>query len=165
MSGIFSDGFGYWLSGLLDGEGSFQIVPNRPGFICRAQIGLRADDSSIIEEIARTTGLGRVLLNRRPSGNPNRKPLSLWRVDRKSDCQALVVILDYYPLRTKKVRDYALWKEAVEIMASMTGVVSAGKPRDWEEVRGLKERLTDVRRYPDLLDPPMEVRSPVRPGA
>ena len=155
---LSSDGFGFWLAGLIDGEGSFTITPNRPGFTCRLTLGLRDDDSEILTEIRDRTGLGRVLLHKRSGGN--RQPLSLWRVERKADCQALCAILDAFPLRSKKSKDYAIWREAVDLMAAMTGAVGPGQPRDWSAVAELKEKLADVRRHPNLLQQSRMAGSP-----
>jgi hypothetical protein len=58
------DGFGHWLAGFADGEGSFNIGhpkrPAAPSYNCSFSIGLRIDDLPILEEIERRTGIGRL---------------------------------------------------------------------------------------------------------
>lgn len=157
MDSLSLDGFGYWLSGLIDGEGSFQIVPNRPGFVCRFGIGLRDDDRPVIARISERTELGKIIVQRRGYGSSNRKPLAIWRIERKDECQKLVELLDLYPLRSKKARDFSIWRQAVTGMALMPP--PNGRPRNWDEIKRLKQELADVRRHPDLLDPPLEGRS------
>ena len=109
------DAYGHWLAGLIDGEGSFVIAKGgrlnfcKPGF----RLALRADDGPLLEEVRGVTGIGtlhRVELANRPE---NARPQIVWQVGSRADCAALVVILDHYPLRSKKRRDYDVWRAAV----------------------------------------------------
>jgi hypothetical protein len=148
---LAQDGFGFWLAGLIDGEGSFQIAANRPtGFCCCMDLVLRADDASVLLAIQARTEIGTIVSRRAHANHDgyNRKPSTHWRVYRKEHCQALVSILDTFPLRTKKARDYAIWREAVETMAAMVGPPRRGHAWDWTAIGDLRERLIAARAYP-----------------
>ena len=116
------DGFGHWLAGFIDGEGCFGIA-QRQGekhnssiyYFCFMSIKLRDDDRSIIEEIRCRTGIGSIYVNKARS---NSKTGIQWLIINKSDCLSLVEILDKYPLRAKKSKDYAIWREAVLLWVS-----------------------------------------------
>ncbi len=115
---MIDDAFGHWLAGLFDGEGCFTITARgrgRGSFAPSFTLCLREDDSEIVDEIARATGLGRVyhVVHRRP-GVRDRFRVE-WKVYRKDDVAALARLLDRYPLRSKKARDFLLWREAVRI--------------------------------------------------
>jgi LAGLIDADG endonuclease len=112
--------FRSWLSGFLDGDGTFQIQRSGRGvqsFSCRCELRLRRDDSPVVYRIKRVTGLGRVF-TREPSPNdsPGSKPTIVWRVSANADCAALVEILDCHPLLGKSIRDYMIWREAVLLL-------------------------------------------------
>lgn len=151
LDSLASDGFGHWLAGLIDGEGSFTISPNRPGFVCRLSISLRADDSQILYLIAERTGIGK--MNAKSCSvrdGARRRPQTLWRVQTKADCGTVVSILDVFPLRAKKARDYAIWREAVMVMAQMQPVHAVYWQRralDWARVSELKQQLAEAREY------------------
>jgi hypothetical protein len=107
------DDFGHWLAGFIDGEGSFVILRPTTGnrWSLRFQLTLRADDLPIIEEIHRRTGLGIVFVRGPYGKNPN--PDAIWLVNKIAHMRRLVEIFDRYPLRAKKARDFAIWREGV----------------------------------------------------
>ena len=137
---MISDDFGYWLAGLIDGEGCFHIkrVGGAGGsLICTMIVGLRVDDRPILEEVRQATGIGALYEARRPSCT-----LLRWEVTRKAECVELISILDRYPLRTRKARDYALWREAVNTWQ----LVVARRRADWTRMAELKVELEHGRR-------------------
>lgn len=73
-------------------------------------LSLRDDDSAILEEVAQRTGMGSINARSRKAGS---NPQKRWRVRGKKDRQILIDLLDRYPLRSKKKRDFLLWREAV----------------------------------------------------
>lgn len=117
--------FGYWLAGLIDGEGCFVIAHRQQGgsdyYSPTFSLKMRDDDGEILRLIHQTTGLGRLYHLTRQPGNPQ----ITWDVIRKQDMLALVGILDEYPLRTRKRKDYLVWKEAVFTYADGSGRSSA----------------------------------------
>ncbi len=107
--------FGNWFAGFVDGEGCFHIGmkhhrSNHISYGLTFHIGLRSDDLPILEEIKTTLGIGKV---RRPRQGKIGNPQSRYVIASKNDCARLVEILDTYPLRAKKTRDYSIWREAL----------------------------------------------------
>jgi len=148
-SGI-DDAFGHWLAGFVDGEGCFSMLSHnvREAYSCQFLLTLRDDDEAILREIQARTGLGSVA-RRTPKLSHGQ---TYWTVHRKEDCIALVAIFDRFPLRAKKARDYAIWRDAVIEWSRWTGQ-RVGKSRrkpyiDWRRMAMLKHQLHAVRRYP-----------------
>jgi LAGLIDADG DNA endonuclease family protein len=151
--------FGNWLAGFIDGEGCFRIEriasPNAVGYIyaCGLSLVLRDDDAAILHEIKAVTQIGAVIL--RPSynyGDRNANPQAGWHVRRKADSVALVDILDRYPLRAKKAKDYAIWRDAVMLWKDVTqgGAVRYDPGCNdaiWPQIQALRDRLKEVRAY------------------
>jgi hypothetical protein len=131
-------GFGHWLAGFIDGEGCFLVhnKPNGPSHHCLFRIGLHADDEPILEEIRDRLGSGSVWGHTPPSCPTS--PRAMWTVNRKQECIHLVEFLDRYPLRAKKARDYAIWREAV---TEWTTKYPGGKDQDWAKMAALKAEL------------------------
>ena len=110
--------FGAWLSGLADGEGSFNILVTKQTSSCTFHIALRADDTEIIHAIQRTIGYGRIHHEKKGlRGGRNNNASLRWVVSRSADCLALVALFNSFPLRTKKRRDFLVWAEAVRYLS------------------------------------------------
>lgn len=107
-----------WFTGFVDGEGCFYIAQrNRVVSCTRLAIGLRNDDLPILLEIQTQLQMGTIHCRGSRSPNdffhaPNANPLAEWSVSKISDCQKLIALFDQFPLKTKKKRDYAVWREA-----------------------------------------------------
>src|SRR5262245_56209582 len=96
--------FGHWLSGLVDGEGSFMLATKKYRLMtaplprANFDLGLRADDRAILCQVQSFWGCGRVTLQGRilPAGNP----IFRYRVESWVDL-ALVVVphFERYVLR------------------------------------------------------------------
>lgn len=146
-------GFGYWLAGFIDGEGSFNcaIYPSKSGASLVVTpsftLGLRADEKPILEEIHQVLGFGRLYYTKQYPGTQS--PKWQWQCSSKSDCQALVSTLDEYPLRAKKSRDFDVWREIVMEHAGWR--LPGGKANLNEEslvrIQALSSRLRADRRY------------------
>lgn len=100
--------FGHWFAGLADGEGCFYIGGGNVG--CQFLMELRADDGQMLEEIRDELGFGRIHYSISDSA---RTPTCRLEVTRRKDCLSLVHLFDKYPLRSKKARDFAIWRRAV----------------------------------------------------
>jgi hypothetical protein len=138
------DGFGWWLSGLLDGEGSFNIYvhkhKDRNNMItcrCVMYLQLRIDDLSILRECMERTGIGKI----RTRIPKRQNPVAEWSVVRKSDCIVLRDILSLYPLRSKKQQDFILWSEALEEWRKPC------EERNWLRMAHLAKALHKSRRF------------------
>lgn len=143
------DDFGYWFSGFTDGEGCFSIKNNgrnqrwnRTEF----NLALRADDEKILREIQKTLQIG-TIYGREPSiralkSRPNSKPQFRLEVFKKADCLKLVYIFEKYPLRSKKWRDFLIWKEATLLINKST----YGE-YDTEQMNRLKDKIQKIRQF------------------
>ncbi len=142
--------WGNWFAGLADGESSFLIVKRLPphkGYRTSFVMFLRDDDMPMIFEIQERLGLGTISRLRR-TGSPevigNSKPRIGIQVSANSECLELVRFFDEYSLRSKKARDYKVWREAV--------LESQKKPRlrDRNKLQYLYDKIRLIRQY----DPP-----------
>ncbi len=136
------DGFGHWLAGFIDGEGTFFIrrhsgkTPKaRTAFHPEFRVKVRSDDRAILDTIQARTGIGYV---KDVKGSGNSKPQAEWIIVRKEDARRLCEILDRFPMRAKKARDYQVWRRAVLV---------------WMEVRHLRSESRGSLRHPsqDIL--------------
>jgi len=145
-----TDAFGYWLAGLIDGEGCFRVHRQKGGTRCpyyapSFSLKLREDDAPLLDEIIRVTGIGRRGSDTKRSKGSN--PCAIWRVDTRASTEALVEILDRYSLLSRKARDYLLWREAVIVRRSMPRGNRWHGGRDWTPLIDLKRRIEEARAY------------------
>lgn len=136
----------YRLLGLIEGEACFAISRNtgnsRRSYVCKFLLKMRADDEAFVRSLAETFGIGRVFV-RQPSVTDGhaRKPFVQWSVERKEECTDVVDLIDAHGgLRSKKARDYAIWREAV----------LAWRRQDWAVMGDAFDRLAAVRQYRPL---------------
>lgn len=138
------DGFGHWLAGFIDGEACFIVHRIGRCYACRFCVRLRADDFALMEEVHERLRLGTVSrVAVVPSARPGTRPMVEWRITNRADCLGLVAVLDRYQLRSKKARDYALWREAVLEWERQRGERS----RDWSRMAALYDQIRAGRRY------------------
>lgn len=139
------DGFGYWLAGFFDGEGSFGIYPSGPNaYACTAKISLRMDDRPILEEIQRWTGVGRIYDDKKGPLAAERNPCAAWAVDKREQCSVLMDVFSRYPLRAKKRRDFEIWARAVRVWC---GIPRGGHGADWMPMEVLRRELQHTRAF------------------
>ena len=111
--------FHSWFTGLLDGEGYFQIAriksKYRAGefiYIPMAGIGMRKDDTPILRMIKNKLGIGGICFAKRTQSEKH-MPKCIWQVSGTKQCRRLVEFLEPYPLQSKKSRDYIVWRSYV----------------------------------------------------
>ena len=160
------DVFGHWFAGFFTGEGHVRITSSQTFYTCAAGITARLDDLPLLIEVQRETLTGRIY-QRRPVGRSH--PCAEWIVTRKEEAQTLVDIFNRYPLRGRKLADFLIWREAVQIWQSMHPVRQPNGRFggcDWTPIAVLKTTLLEGRQYrtPDLsqLDHPQTAPTPVR---
>lgn len=141
--------FGNWLAGFIDGEGTFNIRRCKTGqYTCCFGINVRDDDNEVIHEIRRRTRIGHVISY---PGRGKHRPLIRWQVNSKADCLKLVHLLECFPLRAKKRRDFLIWREAVLSWRETTAKNMWSEPRDWTDMAEMKEQIENVRKYPSSV--------------
>lgn len=140
-------GYGWWLAGLIDGEGCFRVHMSKGGgyYACHFSLKLRDDDLLVLRQIASFTRIGTIQRDRTRTGNS--RPCASWVIQSRADCRALIDILDRFPLRTRKARDYAIWKKAVEAWERRKRGSRWHGPGDWTELIDLKQALEKAREY------------------
>ena len=142
--------FGHWLAGFIDGEGCFYITTNanQPGW-CRPKfaLGLRCDDRPVIESIRRTLGGLGTIHEYEPKSTSKRKVH--WTISSQTDCEALCVLLDAYPLRSKKQKDYAIWSKAVIAAAGLRrgSGTGASNAKIYAAIERCRDEIAEVRTY------------------
>lgn len=133
-----------WTAGFIDGEGSFCITKMNAGsdaWMPRFHLGLRADEAPVIRDLADVFG-GSVSFTRRH--NSVAAGLT-WTVAARADLRRLCDYLDHFPLRAKKARDYAIWREAVRLF------VGSSADDILEAMLALRDALTATREYVEPL--------------
>ncbi len=145
---------GDWLAGFIDGEGSFNISHHGGNYQPRFSLKLRDDDTAIIKGIHSFIGVGSIRNSK--SGpidsiyySPNAK--NQIRLDIVGSHNVkLINILDESPLRSKKLRDYVIWKSAVKIYSESLfnrwSDNNLKKLRN-DKLKSLKLELETIRRY------------------
>lgn len=143
---MIDDGFGHWLAGFIDGEGCFRIHKEKSGgyYACHFTLKVRDDDAPIIREIVERTGIGHTKPDLIRNGS---KPAIIWVVQSKAECLKLIPLLDRYPLRAKKRRDYAVWREAVLYWVDAKRGNRWHGPRDWSRMIAYKAAIEAARAY------------------
>ena len=155
---MLDEAHAWWLTGLTDGEGSFFATaharnndPRYARLLLVFVIGLRLDDLPSLQSLHEAMQVGRLYTNRSGGGRVNGYPQAQWRVTKLNELTGVIIPhFDAHPLRTKKGRDYTVWREIVLLARSTTGYQGHPQrrsPEDWERLRGLCKRLKQVRAY------------------
>jgi LAGLIDADG endonuclease len=144
------------LAGFVAAEGSFVIRRNNGerDWSCVLQVTQRDDDEHVLEDICRSTGLGRIARHP-PQGNS--RPQASWTVASKLECRELVRILRNAPLRGRKQREFEVWADAVDLWAKRL-YDPRRDPQVDQQLRGLAAEIVRLRRYVD--PPPPEIAEP-----
>ena len=140
--------FWSWLAGLADGEGCF-LIGKQGGFVhARFTIHLRADDWRVLREIHERSGIGTLTRQQTPSSDlRNSNPAVRWSVAAIDDCVKLVAGFSLSGLRSKKARDFAIWKEAVALIDQFGG---GAKSPVYGRLLELADTIRDVKRFAPL---------------
>lgn len=166
------DAFGHWVSGFTDGEGSFMLRAlhasglQKWNALARFNITLRADDLEILVSIRQFFGCGRLreFANWRRGGILNAKPVAVFSVTNAADLVAKVIPhFDTFPLRAKKRRDYAIWREGVLLLEEVSARPAIPRP----VLGGFFPKWTDAERdqFQSLCDALRDQRRYVHPNA
>lgn len=111
-----------WFSGLSDGEACFGIASGRrqgdryrPN--CFFSISLRIDDGAVLEDVEMNLKVGHTrktdLRNQRALGRNVMDCVKYQISNRDHLARVLIPLFEMYPLRSKKGKEFPLWREAV----------------------------------------------------
>ena len=73
-------------------------------------MGLRKDDISILQKIKEELGVGKIYTYEKTNTHLNSKPQARYTVNDIKGCLKIMEIFDRYSLKTKKKKDYEIWK-------------------------------------------------------
>lgn len=133
------DDWGPFLSGFITAEGSLGVFRNGRRLVPTLTIRLRMDDYELLQQFRARTFVGRLYSER---GSDRQSPVAMWLVKRSDDLRLIVDQLDQHPLRGRRAREYAIWREAAMLYAS-------NQPRRLVQARLPRHRvqLAEARRY------------------
>jgi hypothetical protein len=153
---------GHWLAGLTDGEGFFRLgtrkrrlerYPDRiyHGIEFVYGICLRADDAATLEKVLQILKVGNLGMfhkcgtMRDPHTGQQRpaNPRISFRVQKRIDTGRIIAVFERFPLRSKKARDFELWRKAWYLYHS--SLVTT--PRKWFR-KGILNRPSLKKRQP-----------------
>lgn len=166
--------FGWWITGLTDGEGcfyanlSFREKATKAGALvpcveleAQFAIALRADDAATLSKVLAHFKCGKIANKFSSAEAPSRlrqgikpSPMRRFIVRKPIDLiERVIPHFDSYPLQSKKARDFEIWKQLV-FFASSELVGHKGWLRRFpEKVEHLGElcaRLKTNRKYVDI---------------
>lgn len=148
------EAFGHWFAGFVDGEGCFFVRRNIVRYDgdsyvtygCSLSMTARDDDLPMLEWIRDRLEMGSISRRHQgPSQGTRGNPSACLYIGAKADVLCLVEIFHRFPLRSKKRRDYEVWRRAVLEWHRERGAKTRG--RDWSVMAELHEELKAVRRY------------------
>ena len=140
--------FNYYITGLVDGEGSFSISvekdpTHRIGYRLKPSfsIGLHKENLSILEQVHKVFGCGAIQFN---------KNIAQFKVeDIKSLKERVLPFFEKYPLRAKKKDDFEIFKKVVLMMERKEHIGNVSvflkilKMRSRMNAVGRNRRITD----------------------
>lgn len=137
-----------WFAGFVDGEGSFNISPcsntKHKRFSIYLQISIRIDDEFVIKEILDRLKIGSIMLRTSPAiWQGCRMAQVRWKVSHLDDILNVIIpLFERYPLRSKKAKEFELWRRAAFIIRE-----HRGEAKDLpEEVESLREQIMFIHR-------------------
>ena len=145
LSGREDVAFGYYLAGLIDGEGHFRVGPQERR--CEFTMKLRRDDRAILERVQRFVEHGRITDEPARDGS---KPTARFIIDTKDGAVRLCALLTKFPLRARKARDFDVWQQAVAEWIDQPRGNRWHGPADRTRLAALSEQLRNGRAYTEI---------------
>jgi hypothetical protein len=113
-----------WLSGFSDGESCFVACKTKKlgHYNVAYAIRLRADDASILKQIRKffdNAGTINYFSSEYVNkyDNANRSPVTYYRIASIKDLYEKVIpVFDCYSLKTKKQKDFVIWKQIIKLL-------------------------------------------------
>jgi hypothetical protein len=136
-----------WFAGFVDGEGCFSILcsdTKYKRFNLMLQISIRIDDKPVIQDILDKLKVGSTMIRDSPAiWRGCRMAQVRWKISHLRDILNVVIpLFEKYPLRTKKAKEFELWRQAAFILKQ-----NRWRPnRDLVEVEKLREQIMFIHR-------------------
>jgi DNA modification methylase len=147
FDGRINVAFGYYLAGLIDGEGHFRVQRHERGsHTCAFALTLRSDDEATLRKAHQFLGHGSIA---QLAERDRSRPVSRWTVQDKEGCAALVAMLRRFPLYAKKGQEFEVWANAVEEWHGRPRGNRWHGPSDQTQAAALKMRIERLREYRD----------------
>lgn len=154
---LSDEAFGWFLAGLVDGEGYFCLVnkanqnrkmPQRSMF-ASLRLSMRDDETPGLEAIAARMQCGSMYFNHRGSKlRESENPTATWIVHSRDELAGVIVpFFERFPLQMKKARDFAIWKQAVAIIKKKRHKTRPYTEDDWAMLEEHWRQITAVRKY------------------
>jgi len=137
---------GEWLSGFSDGEACFMVCIAKKfnQYNVAYAIRLRADDAKVLENIRKFFGnIGTINISSKEYvskyDNANRNAVAYYRIASIKDLYEKVIpIFVKYPLKSKKSKDFIIWKQIIELLYQ-----TLHKKKSRKLIKPLLEQLID----------------------
>lgn len=109
--------FGFYISGFVDGEGSFGIYPSYKKCAdthkAKFSISIREDDLDILNQMKDMLKVGNITRTVRKK-QCNEKPKVTWEVSSLPELYFVIIpFFEAFPLRAKKRKDFEVWRRAI----------------------------------------------------
>lgn len=107
------DEFGWWFTGLFDGEGCFLVNPRKGGraFVPKATVSQLGENGAILELIKFHLG-GSITKHEANKWSP--RPMWIWTATNKVSIERVIHHFDEYSLKGVKLEEYEIWRWAAE---------------------------------------------------
>jgi hypothetical protein len=135
-----------WFAGFVDGEGYFQIHGGGDrSFSTRLVITLREDDEAVLREVEKRLGCGNVYHVEKSAdreGGMKASDQFMWVVGAMEEVNEIIIpLFEQHPPRSKKKREYEIWKEAAALI--YRGANNTQRGRD--QIARLKREIKSER--------------------
>lgn len=114
--------FGSWFAGFTESQGLFSIEARNDddvciSYYCPFRICQDLDNTTVLEMICGTLEIGSVELVVCPATPTLKaKEMSMFQIIDIDECSELVALLEKYPLRFRKRRQFEIWRDAAAEM-------------------------------------------------
>lgn len=146
---IDRDAFGHWLSGFVDGEGSFALYHTTgqktryESLRASLRICLRDDDAPILSRIQSYWSCGVMSSHATNKGHPAANITIVKLADLVS---VVIPHFERFPLRAKKRNDFTIWKAGVTLMQTVAKRPHPSIGVSWHVQRGTTKWSDSERR-------------------
>lgn len=133
----------WFVTGFCDGEAAFTFSRAGGAFNLYFSVRQREDNRKIVEEIQKFFGyIGSIYKSKGMAIDENNKikqqPSAYYRVAKVSELKYIVEHFDKYPLQSKKINAYLVWREMVNHK------IENFRDTDYNILRSLAERLAQL---------------------